>query len=152
MKLVSMTDFVLEQKITNTLDTSQIDWYDKEISKLEKIRSYAKFLKTPLNLGMFVPCDSDGNVLEEPKRINYSYNPIINQIHDEKVSNYQKAKERVLFKNVSIKEHGRVVVLDSRGREITIANTKIGVMPMMIIEDLVIHGFELTNNYAEIFG
>lgn len=89
MKLISMTDFVLEQKYTTTLDISQVDFYDKELNILSKIRNYARFLKKPLTLGMFVPCDEDGSVLEEPKTFN---------------EKYQLAKERVLFKNCKL-EH-----------------------------------------------
>lgn len=62
-KLISMTYFVLE------CDT------------LEKAQNYAKFLKQPLTLGMFVPCSEDGDVLIES--------------FSEK---YKEAKERVLFK------------------------------------------------------
>ena len=40
MKLISMTDFVLYKKESHT-----------------QIMKYAKFLKQPLTLGMFVPCD-----------------------------------------------------------------------------------------------
>lgn len=53
-KLKPMADFVLEQsKIIN----------DPEILARLLI-SYATFLKQPLALGMFVPCDLDGNVFE----------------------------------------------------------------------------------------
>ena len=52
MKLISMTDFVLEQskKIMNC-----------ELTHLEshhQIVDYANFLKQPLKLEMFVPCDA----------------------------------------------------------------------------------------------
>ncbi len=92
MRLVSMTDFVLEQKGDNL--------------------KYAQFLKQPLNSGMFVPCDIEGNVLEEPKRISYSYNPIINEMHDNKVIRYKQAKERVLFEGFEVK--GDSIVYDGQ--------------------------------------
>jgi len=47
--LISMTDFVLSKKYTATGH-----------------ENYANFLKQPLELWMFIPCDEDGNVLEEP--------------------------------------------------------------------------------------
>ena len=55
MKLISMTDFVLSDQVKSTLEYS--DAY-------KLIRNYALFLKQPLTLGMFVPCDEEGNVLE----------------------------------------------------------------------------------------
>lgn len=66
MKLISMTDFVLEQRGDNL--------------------KYAQFLKQSLNLGMFVPCDLEGNVLQDPGLIP-SY----------ELQEYRKYKERVLF-------------------------------------------------------
>ena len=61
MKLISMTDYLPENP-------------------------YSKFLKQPLELWMFVPCDDNGNVLKEP---------IIND--SIKIWTYQQAKERCLF-------------------------------------------------------
>ena len=54
MKLISMTDFVLE------LETNE--HWAQDYTKCVK---YANFLKQPLTLGMFVPCDEDGNFLPE---------------------------------------------------------------------------------------
>jgi len=51
-KLIPMVDFVLQQDI-----------------EMNDIYAYAVFLKQPINLSMFVPCDEDGNVLEEPDPI-----------------------------------------------------------------------------------
>ena len=79
MKLISMTDFVFSQNTQNT-----------SARRLSEIIGYATFLKRPLTLGMFVPCDDNGNVLEEPeiddKRIN-NYNVI----------NYSEAESKVIF-------------------------------------------------------
>lgn len=81
MKLISMTDFVLEQ--VRKMES-------KELAYL-KIFNYARFLKQPLTLGMFVPCDENGNVLVEPKiRFDGGYD-----IDEVKI--YQQAKGRVLF-------------------------------------------------------
>jgi DNA-directed RNA polymerase delta subunit len=57
MKLISMTDFVLEQ------NKEPYFYYD---SLWNKVIAYANFLKQPLTLGMFVPCDSNGNVVKKP--------------------------------------------------------------------------------------
>lgn len=71
MKLISMTDFVLEHPAT-----TDYEW------QLSKHLKYANFLKQPLTLGMFVPTDEDGNVLK-PQIVDFN--------------KYQQAKERVLF-------------------------------------------------------
>ena len=76
-KLISMIDFCLEQRKTHTGDFE--DYSDL-------ICRYAKFLKQPLTIGMFVPCDLSGNVLEEKKPF------------QDKYYEYQEARERCLFK------------------------------------------------------
>jgi hypothetical protein len=74
-KLISMTDFVLEKnKAEEVTRESYIE-----------CRNYANFLKQPLTLGMFVPCDENGNVLEEKKPFQDDYHK------------FQQAKERVIF-------------------------------------------------------
>ena len=53
MKLISMTDFV-------------ISLWDKDITTEDFAQTtikYATFLKQPLKLEMFIPCDEDGNIL-----------------------------------------------------------------------------------------
>ena len=75
-KLVSMVDFCLEQRKTHTGDFE--DYCDL-------ICRYAKFIKQPLALWMFVPCDLYGNVLEEKKPF------------QDKYYEYQEAIERCLF-------------------------------------------------------
>jgi len=62
-KLISMTDFLPEHP-------------------------YSKFLKQPLKLWMFVPCDDDGNFLELPS---------INEQDTWLWVQYKQAKERCLF-------------------------------------------------------
>jgi len=77
MKLIGMTDFVLEQKDS---------YYNQRFFKIEK---YANFLKQPLELWMFVPCDEDDKIMSEP-----------NDYMADKgyFDKYQQAKERCLFK------------------------------------------------------
>ena len=97
MKLISMTDFVLGTE-------SDLDKYNPiglgyDIQKrYGNIIKYANFLKQPLTLGMFVPCDEDGNVLEEPESYGlpvdrHNQGCHITEEHDK----YYEAKERVLF-------------------------------------------------------
>jgi hypothetical protein len=62
MKLISMTDFVLEQGNPSNTDSQFAD----------KVMGYANFLKTPLKLEMFVPCDKYGNILKKPNSNDYN--------------------------------------------------------------------------------
>ena len=90
MELIQMTDFVLEQDIT--LSESKF-----------KIVNYANFLKKPLKLGYFIPCDENDVPLEEPS-LYFEWNKEepeewIFTCHDE-IKNcvkYHEAKKRVLF-------------------------------------------------------
>lgn len=101
--LIGMTDFVLQ---------------DKSMSGLS-IANYANFLKQPLELWMFAPCDEDGNILEEPKdEALCEYCPLENWKSDSKgescegsrcdvaTENYNKkyyqAKERCFFEGFKV--------------------------------------------------
>ncbi|MFV0205317.1 hypothetical protein [Empedobacter falsenii] len=94
MKLISMTDFVLEQ--TELL-------YEKNQSKLiHRVVNYAQFLKQPSKLGMFVPCDDAGNIVQS-----ISFTPCGCPVWDGG-QKYQQAKERVLFEGFEIVEKREV--------------------------------------------
>ena len=103
--LIPMTDFVIKQNYITTLDISQIDFYDKELKTLSNIRNYAKFLKQPLKLEMFVPCDEDGNVLEEPKIEEEYVDEHTTQIFAQYQYDLDKAKEKVLFEGFKIYDY-----------------------------------------------
>ncbi len=87
MKLISMTDFVLEQnkKLKNAPDA-----YDKYCRFID----YARFLKQPLKLEMFVPCDEEWNVLDTPT---------VPDEYMEEYSIYREAKEKVLFEEFEVR-------------------------------------------------
>jgi len=78
MKLISMTDFVLEE---NKQLKNAPDAYEQYCN----IVNYANFLKQPLKYWMFIPCDEDSNFLQELKPYQDNY------------FKYEKAKERCLF-------------------------------------------------------
>lgn len=95
-----MTDFVISQ-------------WDKDITREEFAQSminYAQFLKQPLKIEMFVPCN-EGNVLEEPKNDFRGYND-----YSKRLNVFEKAKEKVLFE-------GFEVIKDTR-TTITVFNSK----------------------------
>ena len=101
--LISTTEFV---KLL--LNTSPYDLPDKvELNPLRVIYNYANFISQKPELWMFVPCDKEGNVLEEPEQ----YNSWLNKksIDWEKVpfnvdlhtfERYKQAQSKVLFKGV----------------------------------------------------
>ncbi len=61
----------------------------------QRVLKYARFLKQPLKLGMFVPCDEKGNILHD---VGYCLDNKIDFSRNE----YNKAKENVLFKGFTI--------------------------------------------------
>lgn len=109
MKLISMTDFVLAHKHKNG--------FKSELERLEYYyfiyKNYATFLKQPLTLGMFVPCDENGNVLHEPKAEDYFNTKVpTNELTKEDADGlnrhyadllmFEEAKEKVLFEDFII--------------------------------------------------
>ena len=83
-KLISMTDYVLLDKHAG--------------SPINMNKQYAHFLKQPLKLGMFIPCDEEGNVLEDPENtMKQGDGHVYYSADDEDFKKYEQAKERVLF-------------------------------------------------------
>jgi len=95
-KLISMTDFVISMREDKEKDN---------IRKFWACERYASFLKQPLTLGMFVPCDLDGNVLEEHMHI-FSDNPdkSLSKMYQKQpeVIEYHEAKKRCLFEGFEV--------------------------------------------------
>lgn len=98
MKLLSMTDFVLHESfgVGNEIINKGIFY--------NKCSNYANFLKQPLKLEMFVPCDDNGSVLEHPiYTTNHSDECYCKGCEEETKrcsdlqNQYQKAKEKVFF-------------------------------------------------------
>ena len=97
-KIISMTDFVLEQN-------KEVKSQTEQSRAFYHCYNYANFLKQPLELWMFVPCDEDMNVLEEPVQNNTKYDIWISndevdcdyRLYDDDCLGYQQAKERCLF-------------------------------------------------------
>ena len=132
-KLISMVDFCLEQRKTHTGDFE--DYCDL-------ICRYAKFIKQPLTIGMFVPCDLHGNVLEEKKPF------------QDKYYEYQEARERCLFKGFEV-DYDRIVKNNEIRIQFNDYSVYLNNSKTMIstIEDLVKYNLELTTTaQKEIFG
>ena len=108
MKLISNTLFgkyckSKEKEFSRRID--YLDWYEKTRNNFDE------FLEQPLKVEMFVPCDEEGNVLEEPKRWkdylqypdSFDGNKEWNELYD-----YQQAKEKVLFEGIEFRTNGGV--------------------------------------------
>ena len=92
MKLISCTDYVIEQ------DKKYLD----SVGNYDKIMGYANLLKRQLELGMFIPCDLEGNVLEKIKPPSHKLSMYDIEIRSREIRLYQEAKNRVLFEGVEI--------------------------------------------------
>ena len=102
MKLISMTDFVLQK--TLIFDNANSTYKDCE-KAIEAIFKYANLLKQPLELWMLVPCDENNLPLKKPSFFYTEEN--IEKLEgiekeaairvNKKVEQYEKAKEKVLF-------------------------------------------------------
>ncbi len=112
--LTSMVDFVKNEHFGfgNEFITSQ-EFCDKVIN-------YANFISQKLEFWMFVTCDKDGNILEEPKDEelckycpleNNKYNSVGSSCEGSKCDiaaenykiEYQEAKDRILFDGFTVK-------------------------------------------------
>ena len=135
MQLISMTDFFLEQNYDG--NSTQ-----KYLNELQLIHNYANFLKQPLKLEMFVTCDDEGNVLEEPDADYYM------MVTEEKVKQYQQSKEKVLFDGFEnlffvtyqYNEDGECLEIDK------------GFCERHIIEDLILFDLTLTESALKQIG
>lgn len=104
-----MTDFVLYQDKKQDLVE---DFYSF-------VMDYAEFLKQPLTLGMFVPCNLKGEPMESPYlsgvfHSHYRLPVKFSNFTDEFVKEYEEAKEKVLFEGFHLKSEN-IVVNDSLG-------------------------------------
>lgn len=95
MKLISMTDFVLEQK--DKFENKTPITIQETRLFYPRIFGYAEFLKQSLKLEMFVPC-----YFRDGIAIPYTNETIISSI--ELFNEYEQAKEKVLFEGFTFKE------------------------------------------------
>ncbi len=64
---------------------------------VHKSIKYAKMVSLPLKMNMFIPCDSDNNIISEPKHID-GETPI-DRMRRKDVQEYVKAEGRCLFED-----------------------------------------------------
>jgi len=145
MELIKCSDYVIKHHYPETNEEAE-----RELILIDnfynKCINYANFLKQPLTLGMFIPCDLDGNVLEEP--FNYEYF-LKNEkkCRDNYYNSYKKypeSKDRVLFEFPNsdwwvsqLEDCPQIFFLDGIGEEHA---------TYLTIEDLTDLGLTLTPN------
>jgi len=95
-----MTNFVWQQK--KIIDETGSSEYEK--LAFSRCYEYANILKEPLTLGMFVPCDLEGNVLEDPKNLFRHETGLELKEWNNEIIKFEKAKQRVLFSNCSYRK------------------------------------------------
>src|SRR5690606_38499315 len=111
MKLISMIDFVLGTE--GIFDKYEPLCLGEDVkNRYKSITNYAKFLKQPLTLGMFIPCDEDGKPLDKPVAPKYfdPTEPVPEEVEQE-FYDYDKAKQRVLFDGVNRSEAFTLVTM-----------------------------------------
>ena len=96
MKLISITDFILSKAYKSKVIVSMHP--ESPFSQIEKIEKYANFVKQPLTIGMFVPCDKKGNQMKQP----FTVGAKAKHHQRDYLDKYKEAEERVLFKDFKI--------------------------------------------------
>ena len=142
-RLKSMTDFVN--------NVGNMENYPSHEKALAWIYNYSTFLKLPLKLEMFVPCDEDGNVLEEPKIEEEYVDEHTTQIFAQYQYDLDKAKEKVLFEGIEFRKNGGVNFLTIK--EDTFAFFDFNVkFKNLTIEYLIQYDLQLTENAVKQIG
>ncbi len=105
---------------------------------------YSKFLKRPLTLGMFVPCNEEGRPMDEPENYQlWRKHGSFTQYGEEltkKCVHYKKAKEKVLFEGLLIVSQGNYGMTfakpGSKPHETITYRYRTGFVGLKTIEDL----------------
>jgi hypothetical protein len=133
-RLIKMSDYNKEQELSLRNNSE----YTNE-EALVSIFKATDFIQQKLNIGMFVPCYLDGNVLVKP----VFYEMYIKGKHElftmdeyNLCKQYQKAKERVIFKGFVL--FGKDVLEFSSGRLF-----ELSFLENHTIEDLIPYNLEL---------
>jgi len=135
-ELISMTDYVLQQGLHTTLMAE---------AGMYHCHKYANFLKKTLTLGMFIPCDLEGNVLPDTNDFCGCDNQGLEEdkecrvVCNEKINQFNEAKSRLLF---DYKDFNRKGLYYHKG--IKSICEWLTDKPYEIIEDLVNDGWTLT--------
>ena len=145
IKLQSMTDFI-ESKKPNLqyLGKSSVSEIQNHINETYTLFfKYCNFLKQPLQLGFFVPCDENGNVLEPLKGCCLGLDcgcmgMPVNVGSTEEMNEVLEAESKVLFKGFEIRDKGNFYFVERK--ESTLFRRVLNKNTKSTIEDLLIWG------------
>ena len=162
-RLISMTDFVINKR-KELLRHSE---YKNDLENYANIiYNYAQFLKHPLKLEMFVPCDEDGDILDEPEDYEVRLPNMMTEYNDE-VYRYKQAKEKVLFEGFDLNQKDlskleNIFCLTKEYFQITFFTKEKGCFidnlktnktyEIKTIEDLIEYDLQLTENAIKQIG
>ena len=104
MKLMPMTKFIKEQSNIGMEIQSLTYQQSDRARRYYLIQRYAYFLLKDIKIGMVVPCDEFGNILEEPLQEHYTDCTEEQNTKDwlYNLEKYNEVKERVLFKGFKV--------------------------------------------------
>lgn len=134
MKLISCTEFVIKtnEELNSNILNYNVSFYYK------KVNNYADFLKQPLQLGFFIPCDEYGNVLEESKISCASCKSCT--CSEEYQIKFEQAKERVIFNDCKLlDDRDNCWIVNGNGYNFKLYKSR-------TIEDLIPYNLSLTTN------
>lgn len=120
-----------------------------------KCVKYPEFLKQPLEKWMFVPCDEDGNVLEEPKNEICDVIDMYSlkwSLYNDKIEQYQQAKERCLFEGLELNNEKTHLTNSFIGINVKCFKSWKNYNNYNTIEDLVKYNLQLTPTAIEQLG
>ena len=100
MKLIKCSDYAIE--LTRSKFVKEKEVPALIVKERNLIMLYANFIKRPLELGMFIACDKDGNVLEMPQGF-YDWHGL-SPSEVLKCKQYQEALDRVLFEGLTYED------------------------------------------------
>lgn len=143
MKLIKCSDYVIK-KSNVAMKTNNVA--GQIVKEYYEIVDYANFLKRPLELGMFIPCDKDGNVLEEPSKKGIGGGMLNLEIQ------YREAKERVLFKGFTAEKRRDYYIVQKLDLKNGMLDTIWISYTNRTIEDLTELGLELTEQGIKQFN
>ncbi len=85
---------------------NEIPEYVKESPEVELFyhRVYATFMEDKPKLWMFVPCDEEGNVMEEPMRVFDGAESDPELIYQNELAEYREAEQKVIFEGFKIEK------------------------------------------------
>jgi len=140
---MTMTEYVCEISKEFTIHTNM----KSPVVHLEKLWIYANLLKRKLELGMFIPCDLKGNVLEEPEPFDTNLWNMDDHEGFEDCVEYHQALDRVLFEDWSIldKNDSGIVIECGNGYELLYYPDSKTFLEYGTIEDLTNLGIHLTS-------